>query len=140
MGSAYSSLIYGVPEKSLLKVEIVKSVVTKYDENTGAPYPKEVVRKRLMLCDQEVDIESYDEYDDGFWTSRGLDAVSQGGEYGDPENIIGVSIGDGSADGSDPTSINPGQIEEAKLRVKNALDQLGYIGTPQLYLCTCYRY
>lgn len=132
MSQAY--LVMGVPMNDLLKQEKKVETVTRYHEETGKPYDKEVSETFYTLCGQRL--EDGDEDHDSLFRRHGLEAIT-GGYDSDRPTVVGIcaySVAARNSSGGLLELIDPHVINGAAERAEKNLKRIGYTGPIKMYL------
>jgi len=133
---AYAYVVYGVE----VEYRTFSRSVTKYDEDTGVPYQKEILDKKLVLKSTGVPIDfdllgsddyEHDSDDDDF-------GVVYSDHERDDQRVLGIKVVDPSYDAPDVLriSVNPDVTD----KLIDKLTTLGISENPALYSVLYHSY
>lgn len=133
MSQAY--LVVGVPMGDIIKKEKKSETVTRYHEETGKPYEKEVSETFYTLCGKRIE-EDDDEDFDSMFRRHGLEVITGGYEHDCPQ-VVGVcvySVADCNSSGGLLELVDDGVLSGATERAEQYLKMIGYTGPIKMYL------
>jgi hypothetical protein len=143
MSTTYDAhLLYGFRYEDVLKAKKVQEKVTRYNEETGKPYQKEILTgHQYFVFDREVTSEEFEQIADGFRENGGREPDNSylddypddapqryGRHYKEDRDVsyptyFAVSVAQEPVSGSDFAA----EVEKAKQEFR----KLGWTGTPE---------
>jgi hypothetical protein len=133
--SVNATLVAGVRLSDLVSKVTETTTVTKYDQDTGKPYDKEIQVTKIKIGDRTFDQEA--EYpEDLIKLPKGLDFETTGdiGGRGDWDNVVvGAKVAE--ADDDDPVvEVDLTALDKAINKATDLLKQVGWSDGVSVYL------
>lgn len=128
---AMTCLMVGVAESRLIETVTEVQTVTRYNEETGEPYQKQIETKKTLFCGR---IMTDDELGDlwTFFDKMGLERV-WAGDYCRKNHVIGLRVR--SVCREEPLhEIRDAVLDSVHLLVQTKMQQFGYMGDYKLFL------